>query len=193
MDRVKTELSGAGPRPLDADQREYCHLYLLEIVKPYGQWMVLGRTGGGVGNIMFRDLGLDPALDYHVFEFWSKRYLGAFHDEFKVGDINPEYGCQLFCIRQKSSEPQVIATNRHITCGGYDLENLSWNSGKLNGTSKVVRSDMYEIYIFEPQNFAAKNVSATGGKVIENVMSGGLRKITIQPGDSATLSWEIIY
>jgi len=193
INRVKTELSGAGPRAVDADQREYCHLYLLEIVKPFDRWIVLGRTGGGEEKIGFRELGLDPEQEYHVFEFWSKRYLGSFHEEFHFGTINADYGCQLFCIRPKYRHPQVLATNRHISCGGYDLENVEWNNRTLSGKSNVVKGDIYEVYVFEPQGFAMKDISVMGAKVIENVESDGVRKVTIQPGESAAVSWQIVY
>jgi hypothetical protein len=193
LDRVKTELSGGGPRPVDADQREYCHLYALEIVKPFDQWIVLGRTGGAEEKIGFRDIGLDPGKEYHVFEFWSKHYLGSFHDEFNFGTINPDYGCQLFCIRPIYAHPQLIATNRHISCGGYDLENIEWENRTLSGVSNVVKGDNYQVYVFEPQGFAMKEVSVTGAKVIENTESEGIRIVTIQPGDSPSVSWKIIY
>jgi len=32
-----------------------------------------------------------------------------------------------------------------------------------------------------------------GAKVIENVESDGVRKVTIQPGESAAVSWQIVY
>ena len=38
------QLSGSGPRPFDADQREVVPLYQLDIARPFEQWTVLART-----------------------------------------------------------------------------------------------------------------------------------------------------
>jgi len=191
--RVNTELSGAGPRVMDADQREYCHLYLTEINKPFENWVMLGRTDGSEKKISFRDLGLDPEKSYHIFEFWSKKYLGSFNKEFQFGDIDPVFGCQLFCIRSVKSHPQIIATNRHITCGGYDLENVTWKNIILSGKSSVVINDIYELLVFEPSDVTFKNLSLLDGELLRNEKSGFIRTISIKPINTMVISWDIVY
>jgi len=193
LDRVNSELSGAGPRSLDADQREYCHLYMLEIEKTFDSWLVLGRTGGDEDKITFTELGLSTDHEYHVFEFWTKKYLGVFRGGFCFGQINPEYGCQLFCIRRKEDHPQLIATGRHISCGGYEIESVDWDGRKLSGVSNLVNGDLYEIYLYEPPGFDAKDVAVTGGELTENSKSGLVRKMTVRPEKSAKASWQVGY
>ena len=46
--------------------------------RPFDSWCVLGRTGGDFPDIRFSDLGLDSKLEYVVFEFWGKKFLGTF-------------------------------------------------------------------------------------------------------------------
>ncbi len=46
LGEVGAEVSGAGPRPFEADQRLSQPLYLLEVSRPFERWMVLARTGG---------------------------------------------------------------------------------------------------------------------------------------------------
>jgi hypothetical protein len=52
------------------------------------------------------------------------------------GRIDPKYNCQLFCIRKRQAHPQIIATSRHITCGGYDLEEVTWDGTVLTEKAK---------------------------------------------------------
>ncbi len=84
--RVDSEVSGSGPRPFDAGYTPACFLYSLEIDRPFESWLVLGRTGGEFAEIRLADLGLDPAKEYFVFEFWSKRLLGSFSGRLRPGD-----------------------------------------------------------------------------------------------------------
>ncbi len=136
LGRVGAEVSGSGPRVFDASLRPTCDLFLLEIERPFEDWFVLGRTGESVREIKFADLGLDPAKEYYVFEFWSKRLLGSFSGSFAPGPLDPQFRCQALAIRERSPHPQVLATSRHVTCGGADLAGLRWRDGMLSGTSR---------------------------------------------------------
>jgi len=51
--RVDTEVSGKEPKVFDAGLVPVCHLYLLEVNRPFEDWMVLGRTGGENAAIKF--------------------------------------------------------------------------------------------------------------------------------------------
>jgi len=107
-------VSGSGPRPFDADQRLVQPLYQLDVERPFERWTVLARTGGAEGSIAFADLGLAPDSTYLVFEFWTKRLLGAFRGSFVPGPLDARYEVQDFCIRARAGHPQIVATSRHV-------------------------------------------------------------------------------
>jgi len=193
LDRVDVEVSGSGPRIFDASRTPSVHLFLMEINKPFENWMLLGRTGGEYELIPFEELGLqsDSNKEYYVFEFWSKRLIGNFSGGFPPGKIDAKYNCQLFCIRERLDHPQVVATNRHITCGGYDLEDVRWINNTLSGKSRLVGNDSYILYLTEPSGFAFKNASCEGAE-IENVQNkGGLMQISILSETNASISWKV--
>ncbi|HEU4988245.1 MAG TPA: hypothetical protein VFT41_00520, partial [Gemmatimonadaceae bacterium] len=149
--RANTAVSGSGPRAFDADKRLDVPLYLLDVNRGFERWSVLARTGGAdSARVRFADLGLDPAKQYFVFEFWSRRLLGEFHDAFVPGPIDSTFKVQVFCIRERVDHPQVLATNRHVSCGGPDLERVVWAGDSLSGESRLVAGDPYEIYLSEP-------------------------------------------
>ena len=193
LDRVDGEVSGSGPRIFDASRTPSVHLFLLEISKPFENWMLLGRTGGRFETIPFPELGLDAEKEYYVFEFWSKRLAGSFSGSFSPGEIDPKYNCQLFCIRERLDRPQVLATSRHITCGGYDLEDVRWGDGVLAGKSRVVANDPSSLYITEPPGFTLKEASIDGAKILKVEKSGGLIQIAFLPEESTIASWRLEY
>ena len=166
---------------------------MLEVNKPFESWTLLGRTGEDVKQIRIGDIGLDERQEYYVFEFWSKQMVGSFSESFRFGDIDPKFNCQLFCIRQRQPNPQVIATNRHITCGGFDLNNVMWADNRLSGKSKLVGGETYELYLTEPDGYVLKDVGCEGAEIMENQKDGQLRVIQLKSVTNAEVSWTVQY
>jgi alpha-galactosidase len=193
ISRVGSELNGDGPRVFDAGQDENKdYLYLLEVNKPFGNWMLLGRMEGAPQTVTFKELGLDDGNEYLVFEFWTKKLIGSFQGDFPTGEISPKYRCQLFCIRERQDHPQLLATNRHITCGGYDLEDLKWENSTLSGKSKVVKSEEYKLYIAEPAGYAFVKFESDSAKITSSTMNGMVREISFK-ADTDSVSWSVTY
>ncbi|MFH1940806.1 MAG: glycoside hydrolase family 36 protein [bacterium] len=193
LHRADTELSGSGPRLLDADQRPYCHLYLLEINKPFESWVVLGRTGGDIASVRFEDIGLPAEDEYLVFEFWTKRYTGSFTDAFPLGEIDPKYGCQVYAIRKRLDHPQVLATSRHITCGVVDLESMVWEEGSLSGVSQLVGGDPYTLFLTEPAGYRLKEVRCEGASVIDQRQQSMVRTVRFESETNSKVRWVAVY
>jgi hypothetical protein len=207
LDKADTEVSGGGPRPFDADQLEYCNLYLQEINTPFENWMVLGRTGDedsgfrvpGSGlqvpgsTIGCEELGLKFDTEYLVFEFWTKRFLGVFQGKLVFPQIDTTYKCQLFCIREKQGHPQLLATNRHISCGGVDLEDVTWDNLTLSGKSLMVGKDRYDLYIYEPEGYEFSNIVCNGAEVLGNKKEGRIRIISLFREENGSVNWKLLY
>lgn len=193
LDRAGVEVSGSGPRIFDASRTPSVHLFLLEIDKPFENWVLLGRTGGHFEDIPFEELGLDKEREYYVFEFWSKNLAGSFSGSFRPGKIDPRFNCQLFCIRKRLDRPQVIATSRHITCGGYDLEKVAWDGTRLFGISHVVAGESTVLYLTEPEGFMLKDASCNGAEIRSIEKKDGSVQIEIVPGQNGIVSWIVEY
>ena len=170
-----TQLSGSGPRPFDADQREVVSLYQLDIARPFDQWTVLARTRDE-GPIPLAELGLLPGTDYVGFEFWTKQSLGTVRDTLRIGPIDEQYDVQVICLHPRVDHPQVLSTNRHVTCGGPDLHDVVWHdnlvSGTLTGESELVAGDRYEVFLTEPEGYQFDGVTATGARVVGQDKAG---------------------
>lgn len=192
--RASVEVSGSGPRPFDATQALSTHyLHAVDVSRPYENWMVLARTGGDRAPIRFADLGLAPDRSYVAFEFWTRSFLGAFKEAFSPDDIDPHFGVQVICLREEMSHPQLVATNRHVSCGAMDVSNTTWTGSTLNGVSDVVASDPYEIFLTEPQGFDLVETHAEGAAIMANEMVGGLRRLRLITAVGGRIEWRLRY
>ncbi len=106
--------------------------------------------------------------------------MGSFQQQFNPEKIDSNFHCQVFCIREKQNHPQLLATNRHISCGALELKNCPWNNNTLEGTSDLTNGDGYTIYIHEPDNFRFKKFSCDGGEIIANKKEGEMRLIPVR-------------
>ena len=190
---VEHEVSGSGPRPFEADQRLQQTLYQLDIARPFERWTVLARTPGAPDTLRMIDLGLDPGRDYVAFDFWGKHFLGAFRDRFVAGAVDSAYLVQVVCLRERLSHPQLLASNRHVSCGGIDLEQVSWSGAALTGVSRVVSGDAYELYLTEPDGWMADSVDASGAEASLDERSGGWVRVTIRGAPTGPLTWHVHY
>jgi alpha-galactosidase len=192
IEMADVEMSGSGPRVFDASSTTTTGLFLLEVNKPFENWMVLGRLDERDPTIGFKDLGLNNQKTYLCFEFWTKKFVGEFQQQFDPGSIDANYHCQVFCIREKQNHPQLLATNRHISCGAFELKNVSWKNNALEGESDITTGDDYTLYIHEPENFNMKKFTCGNGQVISNNKEGKIRTITIK-SSAPSVSWRLEY
>jgi hypothetical protein len=190
---ASTELSGSGPRPFDADQREVVPLYQLDIARSFEQWTVLARTRDEPAAIPVADLGLASGADYLAFDFWTRRSLGTVRDTLRLGPIDPRFQVQVVCLRPQVEHPQVVATGRHVTCGGPDLVAASWAENRLGGTSELVAGDPYELYLTEPEGYRFDGVDAARARVAENRLEGGTRVIRLESERGGEVRWTVRY
>lgn len=189
---VNTELSGSGPRMFDAGTGTITGLFMQEINMPYEKWVVLGRLDERDQTITTKDLGLDDSKEYFVFEFWTKKFMGTFTHSFNPGAIDEKYNCQVFCIREKTGHPQLLATNRHISCGAVDIKNMKFEDNVLSGTSEAVPGETYVLYVYEPPGTKEPLVFCTGATVIRHNLQSNIHVIELNPSN-ITVNWKIQY
>lgn len=187
------QTSGAGPRPFDADQRLVVPLYQLDVARPFEQWTVLARTGGDSQPIALHDLGLADSTDYLGFEFWSRQALGVVRDSLRPGPVDPRYQVQVFCLRRRLEHPQILATSRHVTCGGPDLQDIHWEAGVLSGTSDIVAGDRYALFVHEPAGYRFERAEADGAALATSSVEGDTRTIKIESERGGRVRWRIRY
>jgi alpha-galactosidase len=193
LSMVEHEVSGSGPRPFEADQRLQQTLYQLDIARPFEHWTVLARAAGAPDTLRVTELGLATGREYVAFDFWSRRFLGAFRDTLIFGAVDPGLQVQVVCLREQQSHPQLLSTNRHVSCGGVDLERVSWGGEVLSGVSRVVDGDDYELYLTEPDGWAAESADAPGAEIVLGDLRNRTRRVTMRHARAGRVTWTIRY
>lgn len=191
--QASTELSGSGPRPFDPDQREVVSLYQLDLARPFEQWTVLARTADDAAPIPLADLGLTKGTDYLAFEYWTRRFHGTVRDTLRPAPIAKAFGVQVLCLRPRVAHPQLLATNRHVTCGGPDLAAVEWQNGTLSGESDVVAGDPYELYLTEPAGFRYAGLDAPGLTGTTLRRKDGVRVVRLTSTRAGRIRWSVRY
>lgn len=187
------EMSGSGPRPFDASTTTTTGLFALEISRPFENWVALGRLDERDKIIYFKDLGLNEQKEYLVFEFWSKEFKGLFSKFYEAGSIDKRFNCQVLCFRERTDHPQILATNRHITCGGVDLLNVKWDKNSLTGQSQIVLSENYILFVYEPGLGTEPIITCDQAEVIRSNKEGSVRTIELKPKTSNIINWSVKY
>jgi len=141
--------------------------------------------------VTFADLGLPANEDYLVYEFWSRKFLGVRRGHFNAATLESK-GLSLYAIRTKLDHPQLVSTNRHISQGGADLEAVEWRNdpSSLQGRSKVVQGDAYEMVVFVPDNFVfdSADVAGTPSKI---VAEDSIVRVSYLPVVTGSVTWTI--
>ena len=168
----------------------------LAICKPFGTWNVIGIMNPTDAPL---ELNLNLEADFHidtrdgqsyaVYDFWQSKFLGVYGDTMPL-TISP-MDTTVLRITPLTSHPQVISTSRHITQGGYDLNNLQWDaaSNTLSGNSKVVAGEIYRLvlYISEAFTLSTTDCSArTDTGICDRILT-----IDIHPGNSTEQEWKL--
>ncbi len=195
---AQNEVSGAGPRPFEADQRLQQSLYQTDIARPFERWTVLARTAGAPATISMADLGLDGRRPFVAFDFWGSRVLGTFTSRLTL-DAVPENEVQVVCLRAFVDRPQLLSTNRHITCGGADLLDVQWDGAVLHGKSSATPGDALVLVVTEPPGWEAVSAESPDAQAriaerVEPSTPTGVRwrKIVLS-GATARMTWSVQY
>jgi hypothetical protein len=193
---VQNEVSGAGPRPFEADQRMQQTLYQLDIARPFERWTVLARTAGAPTSLAVGELGLDATKEYLGFDFWEHRAVGVFTGTLRLPPVE-ENAVEVVCLRERVDHPQLLATNRHVSCGGVDLQSVVWNGSALTGESRVVGGDEYVLYVTESSGWEAVSVEADGTQAQLGLVSDEagvrVRRVVVKSAASRVVNWTLKY
>ena len=124
-----------------------------------------------------------------MFEFWERKLLGAFKEDFAPGALPSPFNSQVFVIREEQPRPQVLSSSRHITAGGYDLERLEWTDGAISGESLAVAGEPYEIYMTEPAGWRLDLVECGAAPSSPVTRGPGWVKGGCAPSRGGPLAW----
>ena len=169
---------------------------VLTINKRYEQWTVIG-----VFNLLNEpvqieiglrdDLHLDTGegMEYLVFDYWNRKYLGSFHENLLV--TLEAYACRVLAVRRLLPRPQVVSTTRHISQGALDILSIEWDdeSNKLFGESSIVENEPYEMFIRMPEGYEIKQDDSNYISFEHRELD--LFRVVFSGGDEKKINWQL--
>jgi len=181
--------------------------WLLEIDRPFEHWSVLAhfnfrqqsggtwpRPGTAAAPVDFAGLGLDPAREYLVFEFWTQTFLGKFSGSFTAPAMDTGTAVQIFAIREARDHPWIVSTTRHITQGGVSLEEVQWdaNTTTLSGESAVIVGDPYTLTVHLPAGYQLDSAAA-GGESVTIANQTATATMSFTPSATGSVPWQMTF
>jgi len=168
LDMLKRIIPVADIHPMDMHHKlrgDNAVIVNLAVCKPFGEWNVIGIMNPE-DKIIERHFSLESDFHidtrngqtYAVYDFWKGEFLGVFCETFSIA-VAP-MDAAVLRITPLNQHPQLISTSRHITQGGYDLDDLQWNETEkiLSGKSKVIADEIYRMTLYLPMNYELANV-----------------------------------
>ncbi len=179
-------------RPMDLLENDPPELWNLEVRKEFGKWNVVGLFNWSDQPrdkvIDLKSLGLESKAPFAVYDFWEGRYLGVVQDSLAVN--LEKLSCAVLAVHPAKRHPQFLSSNRHITQGGFDLDDIGWDdiAMKLSGVSKVVKGYPYLMTIRVPEGFmhskyeGCERVSSTDRRIL---------LLRIYPQATGVMKWSV--
>jgi len=132
-------------------------IWLLSVEKGFERWWIVGVFNFGeeeeVIHLIFSRLGLPEKDTCLAYDYWGDEFLGEFTREMRV-TLKPS-SCRVIALHVKQSMPQIISTDRHITQGGIDLEDVAWvpKESTLQGLSTNLAGVSYTLTLYHTPGY----------------------------------------
>jgi len=130
--------------------------FMREVKTDFDKWYIVGIFNWKdkpINNLIinFSDLKLDINKKYHVYEFWSEKYLGIFEDKFELPSLK-KHACFLVRICEVKDFPQLVGSGLHFLQGKAEISSFQFdeNSKKLNIELKFKGHNKEKIFIYTP-------------------------------------------
>ncbi|MCF7954256.1 MAG: hypothetical protein K9M75_00500 [Phycisphaerae bacterium] len=140
-------------------------------------------------------IGLDPAGQYHAYEFWTDTYLGKLPGTARIErELSPNH-CAMISVRKAQPNPQVISTDRHILQGWVELKDIKWDAKKrtLSGTASVIGGEPFKIVIAGNGAKPLKSEAKGGSSELKPHAVDGLSCLTLSADANTDIKWKLQY
>ncbi len=205
FDLLKRAIPSHGllPRPVDLFDRRTPRVWLLEDTRRELPFFVVGLFNWDNEESVaideaFKKIGLPAAEKYVTFDYWANKF-GVLEGDALHTTIEPA-SCRILAVRPMADRPQLISTSRHITQGVVDVAEEAWDvrGKKLNGASRVVGGDPYELRIAKPANGEWKLAEVTSsdatGATVQIVGEESLGwRARIDSPESRDVKWQLSF
>ncbi len=137
-------------------------------------------------------LGLDPAGQYWVYDFWDDGLVARLDGKETLEMELQPGAARMLSVRRVQENPQVLSTDRHVMQGYVDLRDVAWKTGqgRLVGRASVVRDEPYKIVVaLNGREIVSAGSTANGVKVAPRPRGTDLAEIQIDSNVGGWVDW----
>ena len=140
-----------------------------------------------------KDLRLDPAKEYIVYEYWSKQLDWDVPGQIRYASAQ-SIRLRHLQHRRETGHPVLISTSRHVRQMAFDIKDLAYDSRLrvLRGTSRAVAGDPYQLRVYVPEGFTARSAELTGNIPTTMKTEGPLLIVDFVAPNGDDIDWKIL-
>jgi hypothetical protein len=99
-------------------------------------------------------MGLDSEKKYIFFDFWNQKALGVLSGRENFIQKLAEGEALVYSVKEMKNHPQILATNRHIMCGMFEIKNEKWdeNNNELSFSASLIEGEKMTITLYLPED-----------------------------------------
>jgi len=132
MALIQKTLPVADIHPMDLyPWNDLVPIWNLAVCKPFARWNVTALFNWSEKpqeiGFDFSELGLPHDRAFLVYENWTGTFYGSVLGHFDLQV--PPHAVRLLTLRPLENHPQFLSSNRHVTQGVVELEDLRWDEG----------------------------------------------------------------
>ena len=147
------------------------------------------------GDTVDGALGLDPAKEYYVYDFWNNHFAGRVKGAGTLNQTLRPGEARMLSIHEVEPNPQFLSTSRHLLQGYVDLARRPvWNARDhtLSGAARIIGGETYDIVI-ALNGYHALKASAKNAAIRVEPIAGGenLALLKMDAPENATIEWKL--
>lgn len=143
----------------------------------------------------FTELGLpQDDTSYQIYEFWTNQYEGAFQKQFQK--TVPPHAVRLLAVHRSENRPQFLSSDRHITQGAVDIENLAWDADarKLSGSVRLVGKNPTTLRFSCPEGWQCRGTETSAQhESTRQEADGKILALTLESADSGVHAFTLSF
>jgi melibiase-like protein len=151
--------SGEAATPVDLFDSDRQSVFVVRIKRQFGEWTIAAFFNPSLEQpvekrFSLKRLWLDPHKTYLAFDFWKQQFVGEITGEVNL-TIEPG-SVTLLSVHEKAGKPQFVSTDRHVTQGAIEIENVNWDETEQTyfGTSRGPLHSSHSVSVYIPQQHA---------------------------------------
>ena len=89
----------------------------------------------------------------------------------------------------------LISTSRHVRQMAFDIKDLAYDGPQkvLNGVSRAVAGDPYQLRIYVPDGFTARRAELSGGLAATMKTDGNLLTVDFTATTGNDVNWQVFF